>query len=241
MEFYFKATSASNLECETDNECSSEEVCVNGLCNFKRSLVVTEYRGKNTICEVDDDCGPCGRCNTWEKTCVLRYNGTSCTVDNKDGQCFLGECFPKGCDDNTPCKGRNEYCASPNNSSEKRFLEGESGACVYADFQKYPIEGTYYYVSTSTMFWWDAEAACHAIGKIMVSAKELLTEKDGSECKGKEGSYKETDLLKSLQPYTNNFWVKERVSADGSYFGAVYNNGIYFDNYGGSPVFALCK
>ena len=214
MEFYFKATSASNLECKTDNECSSEEVCINGLCNFKRSLVITEYRGKNTICEVDDDCGPCGWCDTWAKTCGTRYNGTSCTVDNKDGQCFLGECFPKGCDDNTPCKGRNEYCASPLSSSVARFQEGEQGTCVEADFQKYPIDGTDYYVSTTTMSWWDAESACQVIGKKMVSAKYLVTEENGSEWKGNTGSYSVSETARELATYFNvhdGVWTKEII------------------------------
>ncbi len=221
MEFYFKAISALELECKTDADCSSEETCINGLCSIKGAMVYSDYRGENTACETNEDCGPCAQCGApYDNNCLAFKNGTLCVINGKEGQCMWGECFQKGCDENTPCKGRNEYCASPNNSCEERFVGDEQGACVLAEFQKHDVNGTTYYISTVEMSWWDAESACQAIGKTMIDAQDLLSDWNNTQAYNGQTDFTPNENMKKIYEMAikggvwdyPNAWVRDEYS-----------------------------
>ena len=178
MEFYFDTTNLI-AECKTDTDCETDQFCLNGLCNFKDEIVMTGGITDKS-CASNPDCQPCGSACINQK-CIYNSaeDGQSCTIDGQEGQCAKGECVVKGCDDSTPCKGRNEYCASPNTSLTVRFQETEKGSCITAEFlPPITVDGKEYYISKTNLSWWDAESACKAIGKTMVHLSDLVNEAD---------------------------------------------------------------
>ncbi|MBQ9739051.1 MAG: hypothetical protein IJV75_06060 [Alphaproteobacteria bacterium] len=196
MEFYFET--AFYEECKTDSDCQTDQFCLNGLCNFKQDIVVTGGITDKS-CSTTADCQPCGYCINQKCGYDTAENGQSCTIDGQDGQCAKGECVIKGCDDSTPCKGRNEYCASPNNSNAERFKEGEKGSCITAEFlPPITVDGKKYYISKTNLSWWDAESACKAIGKTMVQQSDLVNEADENYVGTGTYCYSRTNLAEQL-------------------------------------------
>ena len=158
MEFYF-----DTLKCEP--ACKSDEICLWGEC-VSNQVEATPWRGGDRNCSKDDDCGPCGTCGSGSM-CYAKFNGYSCMTDtNVEGLCRYGVCVPKsGCNETIPCNGKNEYCASPNTSNAEPFPNNSTGACVTADFKPLTIDvETEYWISNSSLSFWDAQAACKALG-----------------------------------------------------------------------------
>ena len=167
MEFYF-----DTLKCEPT--CKSDEICLWGEC-VSNQVEATPWRGGDINCSTDDYCGPCGTCESW-KLCTPHLDGTSCMTDtNVEGLCRYGVCVPKsGCNETIPCNGKNEYCASPNTSDAEPFPNNSTGACVKADFKPITIDGTEYWISNSGLSFWDAQAACKALGFDGLIKKDML-------------------------------------------------------------------
>ena len=204
MEFYFET--AFYEECTKDTDCQTDQFCLNGLCNFKQDIVVTGGITDKS-CSSTADCQPCSwGCVNQKCSYSTAENGLSCTIDGQEGQCAKGECVIKGCDDSTPCKGRNEYCASPNNSTTERFKEGEKGACITAEFlPPITVNGKEYYISQTNLSWWDAELACKAIGKTMVQLSDLVNEADENYVGTGVYCFSRTDLAQKLFTEYNVF------------------------------------
>ncbi len=172
MEFYFEPIEKI-LTC--DPECPSGEVCRWGEC-VSEIIEISKWP-TDSACTQNSDCEPCGYCGSasdGSQVCAPS-NGMDCTINTtNDGMCHWGECLPKGCDANTPCTGLGEYCASPNSSCEEAFPSGKSGTCVKADFKPLTADGKEYWVSNTKMSWWDADAGCKALGKVLGKSMELV-------------------------------------------------------------------
>ena len=188
MEFYFES-----LTCEP--ACDSHEICLWGEC-VRGYYEHTPWKGFAPQCEQDSDCGPCGECPSWSSQCVPKNSGTACITDTgKEGLCQWNECLPKtGCNDTKPCTGKHEYCASPNTSCTEPFPDGATGVCVKADFVPLTVDETEYWVARSHHTWWDADAACKALGFNGLMDVETLQ--------------KNTSLLMALrQHYMSYIWT----------------------------------
>ena len=144
IELYF-----DGIQC--DPACGENEYCDNGWC-FKTTGTP---RTGNSACGVE---------------------GAACTTENgQDGFCETDICVPLGtCTSNEEC-GDKEYCGVVNYiSATERFPSGVTGTCVKANFLRHEIDGTTYYVSATSLNWWNAEAACAKIGKEHLELSDLL-------------------------------------------------------------------
>ena len=201
MEFYFET-----LKCEP--ACGDDEICLWGEC-VSKTIEETPWRGDTTSCTQDSDCAPCGWCKS-SYECHPKNNGLACSTESvTDGVCHWGECLPKsGCNDDKPCTGKYEYCASPNTSCTEAFPDGSTGTCIKADFKPLTINGTEYWISNTALSWWDADAACKALGfNGLISVYDLVPDWDGTFNK----KTKLNDLGKELVLRTalSAFWAIE--------------------------------
>jgi hypothetical protein len=191
MEFYFEPIMTS-FECNP--ACAEGEFCRWGEC-VSEQIEISKWLGDGDgSCTQDSDCGECGWCNTYTGICAS-YEGRDCsTSDIPNGMCYWGECLPKGCTyDENKCTGKNEYCASPNSSNEEPFPNGQTGTCVTADLKPFIIDGTEYWVSNTSLSWWDADATCKAIGKRLPKVSELVENWSGD-----YGYHTRSNLTKQL-------------------------------------------
>ncbi|MBR5130302.1 MAG: hypothetical protein IKV03_03670 [Alphaproteobacteria bacterium] len=138
--------------------------------------------------------------------------------------------------------GSNQYCADTNESCYSSNL---SGTCknLSSDFTAFTYNNKTYYVSDNTISYWDAVAACKALGnKTLVSVSDLIAGWDGTDSTTKNYtrySLAANDALSGkLNIWTSNLhsdschaYIVERM------FGYVYKSGRAND--GG--VYALCK
>ena len=253
MEFYFEPIETA-FECEP--ECSEGEFCLNGICQPGGLPEVSKWLGDNYggMCSDDNICGQCGRC-AQQKCWPISWDHTCTITSTDDGICHWGKCIPKGCDDTTPCKGVNEYCATQNNSCEERFSSGEKGACVTADFKEYIANGTKYYISsTAYISWWDAESACKAINKKMLKAEDLLSDWNKNDRDNDvRNQFTLNENAKSLSNALNGgsltIWLQESRNTCDAYY--VYISNGYVDyaprtflsaSVGGyTDCYAICK
>ncbi|MBR4927331.1 MAG: hypothetical protein IKY98_03285 [Alphaproteobacteria bacterium] len=208
MTFYFEGGGSQMDVCNP--ACGENEYCDNGIC-FKGDKPIFTYWG----CEEGECCGTSGDPYT--------NHGKVCTLaDNSEGICHYGQCLKQGCTyTQNKCTNKNEYCASPNTSDYEAFPDGKTGTCVMADFKYHEVDGTIYYISNHFISWWDADAACKAMNKQMLSASELI-------------STKITEYL------GNGVWTKDKqvVSWDGR---AEKSSLICYHGRHGCAVSAVCK
>ncbi|MBR4927227.1 MAG: hypothetical protein IKY98_02755 [Alphaproteobacteria bacterium] len=213
MTFYFEGGIAATC----NPACPEGQYCDNGIC-FKGN----KPEGSTLI--VDMSCSSNADCNKgWSGTCAYcaqgkchgtDYDGNSCTITdgNIAGQCYGIQCIAKGCTTNNDCKDSRTFCASPNNSSEARFKENETGSCVPLDFVRKEIDKKIYYISSTSVSWWDAEYACHAIGPNieMIEIDDLVKDWDG-----KTGTHEPSNLAKRLSDVINfqSVWIQETPDA----------------------------
>ncbi|MBR5130495.1 MAG: type II secretion system protein [Alphaproteobacteria bacterium] len=193
MTFYFEASSNANnvSECQTDADCGENKYCDMGLCFVGWSPEITA-RVFGGSCTKDSDCntdwvGSCSYCDTNLGYCVEKsdMNNASCTLsDETVGKCSAGECLSTGCTyEKNKCEGKT-YCASPNNSCNKAFLNDETGMCVTANasFSQISINGVIYYVSKGPISWWDGDAGCRALGfDGLISLSDIFSDWNGSD------------------------------------------------------------
>ncbi len=176
----FKEKATVFIGSETFDENSNEE---NDPCNASDKNTIELYFdgiqcdpscGENEYC----DNGWCFKTTGTPKTGSSKCGGegAACTTENgQDGFCESDTCLPLGtCTSNEEC-GPKEYCGVVNyTNSSKRFPSGATGTCVKANFLRYEIDDTIYYVSATGLNWWNAEAACAKIGKEHLQLSDLL-------------------------------------------------------------------
>ncbi|MBR4926851.1 MAG: hypothetical protein IKY98_00845, partial [Alphaproteobacteria bacterium] len=168
MTFYFEGGNSQMDVCNP--ACGENEYCDNGICLDGDKPLGTHFI-PDVVCTTDADCntkwtGYCALCYTKIGKCVeTGHEGKDCTLNegNVAGQCNAGQCLAKGCNDKTPCANDYEYCASTNSSSYERFSYNEMGTCVEPVFKEYEIQNKIYYVLSSYVSWWDADASCQAL------------------------------------------------------------------------------
>ena len=237
MAFYFDTGTVETDGCKTDADCGTNKYCDKdtGIC----------FRG--TAPE-----GTHGACDTSVSCCFngdpYSEHGDDCsTATIANGMCYYGTCVAKGCTyDENKCTGKT-YCASPNNSCIEAFPSGKTGTCVEADFAKLDAGGKTYYVSHNVMSWWDADAACKALGRDgLVEVDDLI---NGGWNGGYDyNSHEFTDLGKALQShYGTDWYIWTNNSADGvnscSAYGVYLGNG-HVNNANrdyNSHYYAVCK
>ena len=251
MEFYFEPIETT-FEC--DPECGTGEFCRWGEC-VSEKIEYTKWP-TDSACSSDTDCEPCGYCvyaSDGSRVCDPR-NGQNCTINTaNDGICHWGECLPKGCSDTNPCKEDKEYCASPNTyttSNCKAFYDNEEGTCVKADFKPITVGNKEYWVSNTTISWWDADAACKALGKSLLSLDDLLTDWDETAYRnGTKYTFTRNELAKEL--YTNVFggtgdpyiWTSDDYDSCNAFLVNLYYGSVYhpYRNYNFYHSFAVCQ
>ena len=233
MTFYFDYGSFSPDGCKNDSDCGDGRYCDadTGIC----------FRG-------DKPEGTLSACTTTNECCVKGdsadyKNGDDCTLsDGTEGMCYYGTCVAKGCTyDENKCTGKAEYCASPNDSCEEAFPNGKTGTCVKADFSKLDVAGKTYYVSNLYMSWWDADAACKALGKSLLSVDDLVSGWNGSSY----GTYTKTALLEALASELGELyymWTKDLRNDDCEAFYVYTVGGVGYGNRANSGGnLALCQ
>ena len=216
MEFYFET-----LKCEP--ACGDDEICLWGEC-VSENLEQTPWRGDATSCTQNSDCGPCGACYG---QCYPENNGLACSTESvTDGMCHWGECLPKsGCNDDNPCTGKHEYCASPNTSCTEAFPDGSTGTCIKADFKPLPINGTEYWISNTALSWWDADAACKALGfNGLISVYDLVPDWDGT------ASYTPNELIQKIEESVPSGAIWTSTSYNSCESHSMRLDGIHADN-----------
>ena len=192
--------------------------------------------------------GTLSACTTTNECCVKGdsadyKNGDDCTINTpNDGMCYYGTCVAKGCTyDENKCTGKAEYCASPNDNCEVAFPIGKTGTCVKADFTKLDVAGKTYYVSNLYMPWWDADAACKALGKSLLSVDDLVSGWNGSSY----GMYTKTALLEALASELGDLyymWTKDLRNDDCEAFYVATGGFVGYGNRANSGGnLALCR
>ena len=236
MEFYFDTGAVESDGCKTDADCGTNKYCDKdtGIC-FNGSAPEGTYGA----CDTSDSC--CSNGDPYSK------HGDDCTINTpNDGMCYYGTCVAKGCTyDENKCKGFGVYCASPNDSCTEAFLSDPTGTCVEADFAELNVGDKTYYVSHHYMSWWDADAACKALGRDgLVEVDDLVT--------GWNGSYDPkvhdfTDLGKALQSHygtADPIWTENLTDAVNSctaYFVVLSGGEVGYSDRRNNVLYAVCR
>ena len=242
MEFYFDTGAVETDGCKTDAECEDGRYCDKntGIC-LRGEEPVGTY-GYPT-CTSDIDCGDsgCARCSYGTCQQLLDYDGKSCSIDvSNDGLCQGGKCIKRGCTyEENKCEGYGVYCASPNNSDNTAFLDGETGICVNSDFTELTVDNKTYYISYHSMSWWDADAACKSIGKKLASLD--LFAKQKTDCCDENNL---TPLGKKIvNDYSYFVWTSTEAYDGQATFsrGSCCNSASRSTNHSGSGLLAFCE
>ena len=239
MEFYFDTGAVESDGCKTDADCGTNKYCDKdtGFC-FNGSAPAGTYGA----CDTSDSC--CSNGSPYDK------HGDDCSTDTiANGMCYYGTCVAKGCTyDENKCTGKAEYCASPNDSCEEAFPNGKTGTCVKADFTKLDVGGKIYYVSHHYMSWWDADAACKALGRDgLIGVSDLINNWNG----GYDWNLHEfTALGAALQSHLGSanygVWTSDDYDSCRAFY-VILGYGYVFDgnrytNYGyAKGTFAVCR
>ncbi len=213
-------------------ECKTDEHCVNYTCiKDGKPTGSKEFNACKTLL----DCAACQSCT--DNVCVAnnRNNGSTCTTETKKtGFCVSGECRLSGCDSNSDCE-KNEYCASPN-SGDIQFPEAKSGACIPVDLVRVEItvdgKKEVYYASNMTTSWFDADSACQAINKQILSSVDKLTTnwdwKTGQKVRNKRAE-KLNEAIGEFYVWTQDIHSKNTVFSVDLATGTVSSNYKYYD------------
>ena len=220
MEFYFATGAVESDGCKTDADCGDGRYCDNGWC-FKGHNPEVTVGFIGGTCKTDADCNTgwtgnnCAVCDSFYG-CIEDWTtrNATCTLtdSNVAGKCGSGLCNPSGCTYDTNKCGKNEYCASSNNSCEQAFQSDETGMCIAANMTFSRLPGTTHYISDTATSWWDADAGCKALGREgLVSVSDLINGWDGKDdwsCYDTSGCkrYEFTALGKTLQNHLGTFW-----------------------------------
>ena len=208
--------------CEPANEnltCGDGGVCESGECVGEGSILVT------AACSEDADCGgecyTCtgnGRCDN-----PLFKNGQACA--DGAGVCSWGQCLVGACTSNSDCTGQDQYCADTNDSC----TVAHPSKCTTFNYmtRKLTVNGSTetVLISKYAMTWWDADAACRAKGKSLLSVNDLVSGWNGSST----GTHTKTALLEALASELGgyyNIWTKDLINNDCQVFYVGTNGGI---------------
>ena len=243
MEFYFEPIETA-FKCEP--ECPSGEFCRWGEC-VSEKIEISKWP-TDSACSSRADCEPCGYCDSasdGSRFCAPS-NGQDCTINTaNDGMCHGGECLPKGCTyDTNKCTGKNEYCASPNTyaySNCKAFYDNEEGTCVKADFKPITVGNKEYWVSNTSVNWWDADAACKALGSDgLVGVSDLINGWNGG---SDYNSHEFTALGKALRSHLGTgywVWTSDDYDSCNAFYVDLRGDGVIFNNRY-TTIFAVCR
>lgn len=225
--------------CEPANEnlsCGDGGVCESGECVGDGELLASD------ACSEDADCagmGECIGCATWGVCNTSVKDGQACA--DGTGTCQGGQCLVGACTSNSDCTGQNQYCADTNDSCTVAHPNKCAPNPLKA--RKITVNGVseIVYIQNS-MSWWDADAACRAKGKSLLSVNDLVSGWDGSST----GIHTKTALLEALASELgghHNIWTKDLTDNDCSAFDVTTGGNVnvtsrYFgDNY----YLAVCR
>ncbi len=117
-------------------------------------------------------CLDCQKCDTETQTCVNLedYEDKCTTADNQTGWCVGGSCTPDvcNCGENQYCVDTNESMKTPHPTLECENLNFIEKTITYTDETGDKKTETWY-LSNTTMTWWDAKSSCTALGKKLAS------------------------------------------------------------------------
>ena len=237
MEFYFDTGAVESDGCKTDADCGADKYCDKdtGFC-FNGSAPAKTYGA----CDTSDSC--CSSGDPYTK------HGDDCTINTpNDGMCYYGTCVAKGCTyDENKCTGFGVYCASPNDSCTEAFPNGKTGTCMKADFAKLDVDGKTYYVSHNHMSWWDADAACKALGRNgLVKVDDLINGWNGAT---DYDDHNFTALGQALQSHYGTtpdaIWTEnltDGVNSCGAYSMYLSSGGVMDYDRGSTYNYAVCR
>ncbi|MBQ9738066.1 MAG: hypothetical protein IJV75_00930, partial [Alphaproteobacteria bacterium] len=240
MEFYFDTGAVESDGCKTDADCGTNKYCDmdTGIC-FRGD----KPEGSHGVCTTTNECCTAGQF-------PYTTHGDDCSTDTiANGMCYYGTCIAKGCTyDKNQCTGKT-YCASPNDSCTEAFPSDQTGTCVEADFAKLYVGDKTYYVSHHYMSWWDADAACKALGRDgLVEVDDLITGWNGGyDWVNHELTTLGTALKNHFGTGHEYIWTNDlaanscdayRVGADD---GRVDDGDRNYYNYTEYPSYAVCR
>ena len=175
-------------------ECHSNEQCIDGKCYGVACITSAD-------CNLGYTGTECSICQNGSCKPGWNVNGKDCTFDDgTPGQCNTTTCVPKaagGCTYDTNICDPGIYCASPNTSAADAFPNGETGSCVAPRFDSHTINVggklETWYLSETTLSYWDALAACQAKDLIMVSVNDWVNNWNSG-----EGNFTRNDRAKAF-------------------------------------------
>ena len=243
MTFYFEG----GISVTCDPACPEGQYCDNGIC-FKGG-VPEMTRVLNVCSGFSDDCGdPCYGCGFDGSgkgyICTARH-GASCTIEGEEGVCHWGECYPRGCTTNDDCNEPGTYCASTDGGILERFPSGKTGSCVPVNFVKREFGGETYYISNTSISWWDAEYACEVIGKPMIDVTDLVEKSSWDDSSDWDSDIVYTPFgqeLKTLLGYDKSIWTQS-LASDKKYVFEVSTSGyvISYSGFRNGSGMAVCR
>ena len=225
--------------CEPANEnlsCGDGGVCESGECVGDGEVAIS------AACSEDADCGgECYAACTGHGVCDhFLKNGQACA--DGAGVCSYGQCLVGACTSNADCTGQNQYCADKNDSCEV----AQPSKCTTFNYmtRKLTVNGTTQTVliSKNWMTWWDADAACRAKGKSLLSVNDLVSGWNGSST----GKHTKTALLEALASELGDnyyIWTKELTNNPCLAYSVYLSNGsvnVYNRDYN-SLNLAVCR
>ena len=168
------------------------------------------------------------------------YSNTDCSADKP--YCSYGQCVE--CISNDDC-GSNQYCSDANESCS----EPHPKECKRASFDTLNVNGTIYYISDISLSWWDADAACRAIGRDgLISGGSLLENwvkiDNHNGLKKKVLAEKVYEFLGDYRVWTSDFYEPDPTQCNPYHIGL--KNGDVTANGGkeGSSmytIYAVCR
>jgi len=211
--------------CEPANEnltCGDGGVCESGECVGDGELLATHACSEDADCAGMGECIGCSDdiCNTWAKNNQVCADGT--------GTCSNGQCLVGTCTSNADCTGQDQYCADTNDSC----TVAHPSKCVTNPLKarKITVNGVSEIVYIQYfMTWWDADAACRAKGKSLLSVNDLVSGWNGSSV----GTYTPTALLEALASELEDYryiWTKDLRNDDCDAFSVFPDGVVHGDN-----------
>lgn len=223
--------------CEPANEnlsCGDGGVCESGECVGDGEIAVM------AACSEDADCG--GECYACSGICIFGEKHGQACADGAGVCSYYGQCLVGACTSNSDCTGQDQYCADTNDSC----TVAHPSKCTTFNYmtRKLTVNGTTQTVliSKDWLTWWDADAACRAKGKSLLSVNDLVSGWDGSST----GFHTPTALLEALASELGDYyyiWTKDLTSTSGDCYafdvgtdGDVTNFQRYY-----SIILAVCR
>ena len=216
-----------------DNTACANGHCERGVCFTNQQVPVT------SSCSTNTDCGDEGCATCTDGACAFS-NGATCTKDEQTGFCYYGVCDINSCSTNDDCP-TGQYCGDKNSST---YVSTPS-ICRKLDFTAYIIDDKKYYMSNKPLTYWDAQAACSAIGK-GISVYDLFPDWHGKTSWAGSTTavyFPRSNLAKELYKRSGigNVWGREKEEPNNRSFVPAISNGIVQAYGRTSLVHAVCE